>query len=64
MPEREESDQLPEEQPDEAVVDDDGDRGDARGGARTSAGGASHEDRTTGQPGDREQGERSRSSAA
>jgi hypothetical protein len=63
MPEREESDQLPEEQPSEAVVDDAGGSGDVRDRAKTAAGGASHEDRATGQPSDRRQGGRSDSSA-
>jgi hypothetical protein len=40
MEERDESDQLPEEQPGSAVTDDEGDGGDAREGAKDSPGGA------------------------
>ena len=51
---REESDQLPEEQPGGAVPDDEGDGGDAREGAKDSPGGADKGDdepgKATGNP--------------
>jgi hypothetical protein len=48
--EREESDQLPEEQPSSAVPDDEGGAGDTRDDANENAGGAGEDEKNTGNP--------------